>query len=278
LAVLDHYRRCDPRIRVIDHDGNKGLSAARNTGFRAAQTPYVVQIDSDDLLEPTAVEKWVWFLESYPEVAFVKGYSVGFGAQEYLWEKGFHNGSAFLEDNLVDATCAVRTVIHRAVGGSDETIREGLEDWDFWLRCANAGYWGGTIPEYLNWYRRRVSHGDRWANWDNAERLQVFRTHLRQQYPKLWNGGFPQLQQRWPLSHDTVPDTLPWENRLQKKKPRLLMLVPWLTLGGADKFNLDVVAQLTQRGWEITIATTLPGDNFLLAILQMFLFSITFCV
>lgn len=260
LAILDRYRKNDPRIRVIDHDGNKGLSAARNTGFYAAQTPYVVQLDSDDLLEATAVEKWVWFLESYPEVAFVKGYSVGFGAQEYLWEKGFHNGSAFLEDNLVDATCAIRTVVHHAVGGNDETIREGLEDWDFWLRCANAGYWGGTIPEYLNWYRRRDSHSDRWANWDNAERVQAFRTQLRQQYPKLWNGSFPQIQQRWPVSHDTVPDVLPWENRLQKKKPRLLMLVPWLTLGGADKFNLDVIAQLTQRGWEITIATTLPGD------------------
>ena len=39
------------------------------------------------------------------------------------------------------------------------------------------------------------------------------------------------------------------------------MLVPWLTIGGADKFNLDVVEQLTQRGWEITIATTLTGDH-----------------
>jgi len=261
LTILDHYRRSDPRIRVIDHGANKGLSAARNTGFHAAQTPYVVQLDSDDLLEPTAVEKWVWFLASYPEVAFVKGYSVGFGAQAYLWEKGFHNGSAFLEDNLVDATCAIRTAVHRAVGGSDETIREGLEDWDFWLRCANAGYWGGTIPEYLNWYRRRDSHGDRWANWDNAERVQAFRTQLRQQYPKLWNGGFPQIQQRGPLSHDTVSDALPWENRLQKKKPRLLMIVPWLTFGGADKFNLDLAEQLTRRGWELSIATTLQGNN-----------------
>jgi glycosyltransferase involved in cell wall biosynthesis len=71
LAILEGYRRRDRRIRVIDHGGNRGLSAARNTGFRAARAPYVVQLDSDDLLEPSAVEKGAWFLESYPEFGFV---------------------------------------------------------------------------------------------------------------------------------------------------------------------------------------------------------------
>src|SRR5262249_4381958 len=52
LAILESYRHCDPRIRIIDHNANRGPSAARNTGFQVAQTQYVVQLDSDDLLEP----------------------------------------------------------------------------------------------------------------------------------------------------------------------------------------------------------------------------------
>ena len=32
LAVLDAYRGADPRIRVVDHERNRGLGAARNTG------------------------------------------------------------------------------------------------------------------------------------------------------------------------------------------------------------------------------------------------------
>ncbi|MGE0825146.1 MAG: glycosyltransferase [Candidatus Binatia bacterium] len=261
LALLAQYRQRDPRIRVIDQPENKGLSAARNTGFASARTPYVVQLDSDDLLEPTAIEKWLWFLESYPEFAFVKGYSVGFGAQEYLWQKGFHDGGAFLEDNLVAPTSAIRTHVHHAVGGYDESNRAGLEDWDFWLRCAHAEYWGGTVPEYLDWYRRRPTHKDRWTNWDQGERQQAFLADLRQKYAKLWNGGFPQVQLRHPLPYDNVPDELPWENRLRKTHRRLLLLIPWLAIGGADKFNLDVVEQYTQRGWEVTVVTTLRGEN-----------------
>ncbi|MGH8010772.1 MAG: glycosyltransferase family 4 protein, partial [Candidatus Binatia bacterium] len=58
-----------------------------------------------------------------------------------------------------------------------------------------------------------------------------------------------------------MSDTLPWENSLRKDKPRLLMIVPWLTMGGADKFNLDVLEQLTRQGWEVTVATTLTADH-----------------
>jgi glycosyltransferase involved in cell wall biosynthesis len=261
LSILESYRGSDPRIRVIDHEANRGPSAARNTGFRASSTPYVVQLDSDNLLESTAIEKWCWFLESYPEYGFVKGYSVGFGAEEYLWQKGFHGGRAFLQENLADPTGTIRRTVFEAAGGYDETNRCGLEDWDFWLRCANSGSWGSTVPEFLDWYRRRPVHTDRWTNWDNGERQRAFHDELRQKYARLWDGGFPDIQPRWHMPNDPIPDTLPWENRLDKTGPRLLMIVPWMTLGGADKFNLDVVEQLTRRGWEITIATTLKGAH-----------------
>ena len=260
LALLDSYRNKDTRIRVIDHEVNQGPSAGRNIGYRAARAPYVVQLDSDDLLEPTAIEKWLWLLESYPEFAFVKGYSVGFDAHEYLWQQGFHNGGGFLEQNLADITSTVRRSVHQAVGGYDETTRDGLEDWDFWLHCADEGHWGTTLPEYLDWYRRRENHGDRWGNWDGGKREAAFRKKLRQRYPRLWE-DFP-TPQAVPLApYETVSDTLPWENRLHKEKPRLLLIAPWLTMGGSDKFNLDLLGQLVRRGWEVTIVTTLSGEH-----------------
>lgn len=42
---------------------------------------------------------------------------------------------------------------------------------------------------------------------------------------------------------------------------RLLCIYPWLELGGADKFNLDMLGQLRQRGWQIRIATTLASEH-----------------
>ena len=33
LSILEEFRQVDPRIRVIDHEVNRGLSAARNTAI-----------------------------------------------------------------------------------------------------------------------------------------------------------------------------------------------------------------------------------------------------
>jgi glycosyltransferase involved in cell wall biosynthesis len=41
----------------------------------------------------------------------------------------------------------------------------------------------------------------------------------------------------------------------------LLCIYPWLALGGADKFNLDMLGQLRARGYRTTVATTLPYDH-----------------
>jgi glycosyltransferase involved in cell wall biosynthesis len=263
LSILEEYRHGDPRIHVIDHEQNRGLSAARNTGYAAARAEFVIQLDSDDLLEPTAAEKWLWCLTSYPEYSFVNGYSLGFGAEEYVWQKGFHLGNEFLERNLINPNIMVRKSVHAAVGGYDETMRQGLEDWDFWLHCADAGYWGQTIPEYLTWYRRRPSHGDRWHNLESDEQMFAFRDAvLRERYPRLWEeGGFPQVEIAEHRPFDPLSADVPVTNLLGKDHPRLLMILPWLHWGGADKFNLDLVRGLSTRGWEITIATTLKGDQ-----------------
>lgn len=263
LAVLARYRAADPRIRVLDLPRNGGPGAARNAGVQATQTAWVLFLDADDLLEPTALEKWLWCLISYPEYAFIKGYTVHFEAQPLLWTSGFHEPQRFLEANQVNTTSLIRRAVHQAVGGFDETIRGGFEDWDFWLRCASHGFWGGTVPEFLDWYRRRPAHADRWATWDGGERERAFREQLRQRYPQLWRGPWPNVTPEPQPPYADVPHDLPFANHLQRsEQPRLLLVVPWLRLGGADKFNRDLVQLLVeQHGYQVTIATTLNAPD-----------------
>lgn len=53
LAVLDIYSKLDDRIVIIDKE-NGGLSSARNAGIRAASSPIICFLDSDDLLAEDA--------------------------------------------------------------------------------------------------------------------------------------------------------------------------------------------------------------------------------
>lgn len=55
-SIVDgHPRRQD--VRIVSHDRNRGLSAARNTGITAAAGRYVFFMDSDDELTPDCIER-----------------------------------------------------------------------------------------------------------------------------------------------------------------------------------------------------------------------------
>ncbi len=260
LAVLESYRQGDPRVRVIDLESNQGPSASRNMALQEARSDLVFLLDSDDLIEPTTLEKLAWYLESHPEHSFCKGYTVAFGGQEYLSTAGFETRDLFLSLDPITPRVMIRRQVALSVGGFDATLTEGLEDWEFWLHCAAEGHWGATVPEFLDWYRRRADHSDRWAAW-TSRGVRKMRRELERRYPALYERGIPVIPPRPQEAFGPVPEHIPFANPLQKQKTRLLLVIPWMAMGGADKFNLDLIVQLQRRGYEISVVTTLP-DNY----------------
>lgn len=57
LTVMNEYAQKDARIKIVSHAQNKGLGPARNTGVEAATAPYILFVDSDDVVEETMAEK-----------------------------------------------------------------------------------------------------------------------------------------------------------------------------------------------------------------------------
>jgi glycosyltransferase involved in cell wall biosynthesis len=249
-------------VRILRHEKNKGLSAARNTGILAARSEFIMLLDSDDILEPTCVEKSYWYLMTHPECAFVGTHTVGFGAQNYLWEKGFHHNEEFLKENLTVPNVMVRRAVALEVGGFDESRKKGLEDWDFWLKCAAAGFWGGVIPEFLNRYRRREFHTDYWADYCDAG-TGKFREELPRRYPGLTDRTFPRPAHAWHMPNQAVAtDIPPTAKQTYKGCKCFLMIVPHFQMGGADKWNLDFVSYLKTEGWAVTLVATNKAGNW----------------
>lgn len=250
----------DPRIKVI-RQPNSGPGAARNTAYRNTKGRYVCLLDSDDMIEPTYLEKCVWFLESNPEFSFCNSYSVVFGDQEYLWTTGFERGKAHLHANSGPPISVIRRLAYSDCGGFDETIRFGHEDWDFWLAMAKAGHWGYTIPEYLQWYRK---HGNgRFERIMRAGDVNAqFEKMIRRKYAGLEH-NFPEPLRRQPLPYETVETTIPVANPLVANTHgrRIMFIIPWMVTGGADRVNLDLVEGLTAGGHDVTVCATLATNH-----------------
>jgi glycosyltransferase involved in cell wall biosynthesis len=131
-----------PSIRLVRRP-NGGLSAARNTGLEASQSPYLVFLDADDRLCPGALAAGLACLADWPEAAFVFGGYRNMDIAGHYWRHPTlpRPGPTTLVDLLaVNVVGMHATVMYRraplvAAGGFDEALRS-CEDWDVYLRLA----------------------------------------------------------------------------------------------------------------------------------------------
>lgn len=128
------------RIRYIWQE-NRGLSAARNTGIRAATGEYIGLLDADDLYEPNYLTTMIETLQENPEAdGLYCGYQfvdqdnrplsqieARLIPTEQLYDMLLDGNFFVPESVLVHQRC------YASAGGFDETLR-ACEDWDMWLR------------------------------------------------------------------------------------------------------------------------------------------------
>lgn len=260
LLRLAEFAKQDARIKVVQQE-NAGTAAARNNGFSNSSGRYICLLDHDDMIEPTYFEKCVWFLDSNSEFSFCNSYNVIFGSQEFLWTQGFERAKDYLKANSAPPIAVIRREAFEAVGGFDATIRILYEDWDFWLKMANMGYWGYTIPEYLQWYRKLESGRYEQilkSGYDNAD----FAVAMQKKYPGL-KSRFPQPQKRHLKSYENVETSWSVNNCLQSNSSgrRIMFILPWMVTGGADRVNLDLIEGLVVNGHDVTVCATLSADH-----------------
>lgn len=77
----------DVRVQFLKHESNRGLSAARNTGIRAANADYLLFVDSDDSLADGALCDFVRFIDDCHADCIVGNYMVVSDKGEYVSKK-----------------------------------------------------------------------------------------------------------------------------------------------------------------------------------------------
>ena len=85
-GLIEEYSHLKDRIRVIRHDGNKGLPTARKTGIEAARGGYVQFVDSDDYVERIMTEHLIGITVEYDADIVVFDYDRGDNISEVLNE------------------------------------------------------------------------------------------------------------------------------------------------------------------------------------------------
>lgn len=119
----------------VVHKDNGGLSSARNAGIAVANGKYLLFLDADNLLTDGYLTKGVEVLNHQPGVDIVYGESETFGDSTGLLFTKPYDLQTLLSFNYIDACCLVRKSLFDEIGGFDEKMKMGFEDWEMWLRA-----------------------------------------------------------------------------------------------------------------------------------------------
>jgi glycosyltransferase involved in cell wall biosynthesis len=155
----------DPRIRVVRHDRNRGIAAARNTGLRAAQGDLVAFLDQDDLWLPGRVEAQLRELDrprASGGVGLVFCDVVNRDVSGREWRLPVRVPACvhelepvpllarILAHNFVNLGSALmRRSVATAAGSFDEAIHGGSDDLDLILRAAEHSRFAHVARVYF---------------------------------------------------------------------------------------------------------------------------------
>ncbi|MCW5771646.1 MAG: glycosyltransferase family 2 protein [Rhodospirillaceae bacterium] len=167
-------------VTLIEHGGNRGVAAARNTGLKAATTPLIAFIDQDDRWAPGRLDAQLAALDDDPGLDFVLGrqlFHVASGLDRPRWAKeryfdGPQAGYVF-GTMLAHRRCFERT------GLLNEELRHGTDDVDWFARARNAGLRHVTLAQTV--LHRTVHDGNqsRLTEGHNSELLRVMQASMR---------------------------------------------------------------------------------------------------
>jgi GT2 family glycosyltransferase len=182
--IVETFKECIPKIRLLRQDKRRGPGAARNMGFRSSGADIFVCIDSDVTCEPHFLLKLLRALELNKDWVAAEATVMPLTRiSSPLLDAPVAKGGVY-----VSAACAYRAEALGQVGGFDENfLLPACEDVDLAMRLLRLGKFG-YVPEAAVYHRaRRVTLQTHWR-WRGHWRYE---TILAKRYGILAFPGHP---------------------------------------------------------------------------------------
>lgn len=232
-------------------------------------------LDADDLYNKTFLECCFWTLETHPEASWTYTDSINFGARNFLWRK-WYDAEWELKENILIVSACVRKKDLIQVGGFGIKEKKVYEDWYLWLKLIKASKYPIRMNSLLTYYRQKEGTSElKESNTNNRKNALKIIDDVKRDLVDYRQGvQFPKYDYNWEDIKDENEDidasgpkkfkrvsTKKQACAKKVKKINVLMILPWMVTGGADRFNLNLVEKMTPKKFDFTIITTLPSTN-----------------
>jgi glycosyltransferase involved in cell wall biosynthesis len=223
-AALDRLK--SRGVRVLHHERNMGLSAARTTGLNATSARYVFPLDSDDLAIGYLLGAMADRLDDEPEAGVCFGDYEEFGTVHHVRAVPARLDPFRLAyTNEYPVSAMFRRDVLESVGRWAPI--EAYEDWHMWMTLAERGVTGVHFGFGVITFRKRV-HGQRMLSKARTVHKGLY-SRLRADHPRLFgnlatyrrqSSLHPLRKRLYPIIYGYRP-RFPWDYRIKNLLERL---------------------------------------------------------
>ena len=256
--------RPPPRTRVfLREDGRHLVGDNRNYGIERARGRYVACLDADDLLDPRYLEVALYLLER-------RGYDVVSSTTQCFGLSDDYFGLPLAPDlsDMLAANCVTTAAVYRrdlwaqAGGYHDAGLGDAyvFEDWKLWVRIAALGARLTNIQAPLFRYRahspQSLSKQSGRIRDMATQRASVIAYNADVCTPR----ALADSKYRRTL-FVTVEGAFDNLGVNEPCRPTILLSLPFLLIGGAERLLSSVAKHLSSVGFRIIVVTTLDTPS-----------------
>lgn len=181
-SIAQQWCEKDNRFSYLFKE-NGGLPSARNEGVKNSKGEFIVCLDSDDILHSNFLNQLVPQLQLNDNLGIVSCYRYFFRNNKTNIINEYKASGSTYRDIMFENKLMPSSIYRRKcwddVGGYDETMIKGFEDWEFWLNITKRGWEFKFVEEFLFFYRKAKKSMlvDTINNHAEANMEYIFRKH-----------------------------------------------------------------------------------------------------
>lgn len=154
VEIIKSFENKYKNFIFLNNEENRGVIYSRNFAIKNCNGTYILPLDADDIIEPTYVEKAVKILDNNPNIGIVYCKAKIFGNYDKYWNLKPFNKSDILYENCIFCSALFRKSDFLKIGGYNDNMKYGCEDYDLWLSFIEQGLEVFRINEILFSYRQ----------------------------------------------------------------------------------------------------------------------------
>lgn len=136
--VTQEWVKKDSRFIYL-YKENDGLSSARNAGIAIAGGEFILPLDADDRIGKDYTLLAMKAFQEDPDLKLVYCKAKKFGEESGSWNLPDFSLFELARQNMIFCTAFYRKKEWERVGGYDENMVYGWEDWEFWITVLKDG-------------------------------------------------------------------------------------------------------------------------------------------